>query len=418
MGIGRWEISRWGRFLLLALGGLFLLCGLAAAEGAPGDFMGLPIHVENGEARFEGFHPTLTSIEGDQFVSHFPNGVTVFYTLDLTLQRTMEGLFRQYRVPYGAFVAMDPNTGRVLALVEYSSVEAKSDPLTLRATFPAASIFKLVTASALLQERKITPDTVFRFRGGIYRLGPRNWTDDPRRDRQSMTFADALAKSCNVVFAKAALHYLDSTTLLHYAQAYRFNQPIPFELPVQVSHAEIEDNPKSLAYSAAGFGDVELSPLHGALIAASIADGGQMMSPYFISKIVGPAGEELFVTQPKPLGMAISQETAQVLRGMMATTVVKGTSRKAFRPRKGHALPRGITIGGKTGSLTGDDPKGKYSWFVGMAPVEAPEIAVAALVINRALWRVKSSFVAREGFSAYFRPDLFKAGLVKKASSR
>jgi len=415
----------WRGGLVLSLGWGFLLLALALSPGGPVSaetpseaFSGLPIHVQNGGVHFEGSRLDLGTIQGDQYAGRFPNGVTLYYTLDVALQQTMEALFRQYRVPYGAFVAMDPNTGRILALVEYSSAPAQSDPLTLRATFPAASIFKLVTASALLEEKKVSPDTVIRFRGGIYRLGPRNWTDDPRRDRESMTFAEALARSCNVVFAKSALRYLDRNKLLHYAEAFRFNQPIPFEFPVQISRAQIDEGSQSLAYSSAGFGDVGLSPLHAAMIAASIADGGQMMAPYLISKIAGPHGEELFSAQPRLLATAITPETAQALREMMAITVVKGTSRKAFRPRKGHALPRGITIGGKTGTLTGEDPKGKYSWFVGMAPLEAPEIAVAALVINRPLWRVKSSFIAREGFSAYFKPELFKSTLVRKAANR
>jgi cell division protein FtsI/penicillin-binding protein 2 len=219
-----------------------------------------------------------------------------------------------------------------------------------------------------------------------------------------MSFADALATSCNVVFAKAALRWLDRDTLMHYAEAFQFNQEIPFELPVQVSRAEIDPTTKGLAYGAAGFGEVGLSPLHGALIAAAISNDGQMMVPRLIERVVGPNGEEIYLPQPRPIGEAISRETSKTLREMMAVTVVKGTSRKAFRARRGHALPHGITVGGKTGSLTGTEPKGKYSWFVGMAPLEAPEIAVAALVINRPVWRIKGSFVAREGFSAYFKP--------------
>ncbi|MDC4224910.1 MAG: penicillin-binding transpeptidase domain-containing protein [Candidatus Manganitrophus sp.] len=85
--------------------------------------------------------------------------------------------------------------------------------------------------------------------------------------------------------------------------------------------------------------------------------------------------------------------------------VIKGTSRKAFRVKRREASLRGITIGGKTGSLSGEDPPGKYSWFVGMAPMEDPEIAVAAMVINQPKWRIKASQVAKEGLAAYFQSE-------------
>lgn len=389
-----------GFFLILLL---LVFAGSAGSESVS-ELSGLPFRQDGEELSFDGFRPVLNDVEEGRFISRFPNGVKVVYSVDVSLQREMEALFREYRVPYGAFVALEPKSGRVLALVEYSSSRHKSDSLTLRSSFPAASIFKLITASALLEERKLSPETVIHFRGGITRLSQRNWTDDPKRDKQKMTFADALATSCNVVFAKAALRWLDRETLIRYAEAYRFNKDIPFELPVQVSRAEIDATAKGLAYGAAGFGDVGLSPLHGALIAAAISNDGQMMAPRLIERIVGPDREELYVSQPKEIGTAISKETSRLLREMMAVTVVKGTSRKAFRARRGNPLPHGITIGGKTGSLSGAEPKGKYSWFVGMAPLEAPEIAVAALVINRPVWRIKGSFVAREGFSAYFKP--------------
>lgn len=367
----------------------------------------VPIRYQNGQARFEGFQPRWNKIEEGRFVSVFGKGDKVYYTIDVFLQKQMKALFRKYQVPYGVFVAVEPKTGKVLAFVEYSSAEPRSSLLPLRATFPAASIFKLITASALLEEEKISPNTVISFRGS--RLSPRTWTDDPKRDKERMSFVNALAKSNNVVFAKAALRWLDRDTLMQYAEAYRFNRSIPFVLPVQVSEAKIESSTKSLAYSAAGLGKVGLSPLHAALIAAAISNDGKMMTPRLIEKIVGPKGEVRFRSQPSPLGEAISEETAQTLREMMAATISKGTSRKAFRRRGAYRIPQDITVGGKTGSLSGKNPRGNYSWFIGMAPLEDPEIAVAALVINKPRWHIKSSYVARRGFYAYFKANSSKS---------
>ncbi|MDC4224908.1 MAG: penicillin-binding transpeptidase domain-containing protein [Candidatus Manganitrophus sp.] len=157
--------------------------------------------VEDG-IRVKGALPSFDHIEQGKYASRFENGVTAVYTLDADLQKTMENYFKQYRVPYGVFVAMDPKTGKVLASVEYSYVDPKADRLALRATYPAASIFKLVTASAALEENKARPDTEIAFHGGLYRLGPKNWVDNPKRDKQKISLAEALAKSCNVALCE------------------------------------------------------------------------------------------------------------------------------------------------------------------------------------------------------------------------
>lgn len=360
--------------------------------------------VEDG-IRVKGALPSFDHIEQGKYASRFENGVTAVYTLDADLQKTMENYFKQYRVPYGVFVAMDPKTGKVLASVEYSYVDPKADRLALRATYPAASIFKLVTASAALEENKARPDTEIAFHGGLYRLGPKNWVDNPKRDKQKISLAEALAKSCNVAFAKVALRWLDVPTLLNYGERFQFNRPIPFELPVQVSRMQIDESERGLAMSAAGFGDVGLSPLHAAMIGSSIANDGVMMSPCMIDEVRDAEGNTLYACQPKVFATTISPATAESLRDMMAMAVIKGTSRKAFRVKRREASLRGITIGGKTGSLTGEDPPGKYSWFVGMAPMEDPEIAVAAMVINQPKWRIKASQVAKEGLAAYFQSE-------------
>ncbi|MBI3802332.1 MAG: penicillin-binding protein [Nitrospirae bacterium] len=360
--------------------------------------------VEEG-VRIKGALPPLDHTERGKYVSRFPNGVTAVYTYDAALQQAMENYFKRYGVPYGVFVAMDPNTGRVLASVEYSADNPRAEHLALRATYPAASIFKLVTASAAIEEKKANPETEITYHGGLYRMGPRNWIDNPKRDKLKITIADALAKSCNVAFAKIALRWLDVPTLQSYAERFQFNRAIPFELPMQVSRMEIENSERGLARTAAGFGEVGLSPLHGAMIGSAIANDGIMMSPCMIDQLSDANGTKLYECQPKIFSTVISAETAQSLREMMAMTVIKGTSRKAFRLKRRGATLRGITIGGKTGSLTGEDPPGKYSWFVGMAPLEDPEIVVAVMLINHSKWKIKASQAAREGFDAYFQGE-------------
>ncbi|HLB05631.1 MAG TPA: penicillin-binding transpeptidase domain-containing protein, partial [Thermodesulfobacteriota bacterium] len=366
---------------------------------------GLRLSFDEEGARIEGAAPILFKEKmEDKFVSSFENGLSVTYTIDPLLQEKMTDFFAKYKVPYGVFVAISPKTGKVLAMVEHSEKHKGDQHLALRATYPAASLFKLITAAAAIENGKVEPETVIRFNGGLYTLTPRNWVDNPKRDKNKITLADAMGKSCNVAFAKVALKWLGSEELLHYAEIFGFNESLDFELPVQMSQASVENTQESIAKTAAGFGHVTLSPLHGALIASVIGNDGKMIAPRIIEKI-SLDGRELYNFKAKELDTCISTETADKLKYMMTKTIESGTSRHAFYTRRGRAYLKDITIGGKTGTLEGDNPPGDYSWFVGIAPLEDPEIAVAALVINQPAWQIKASVAAREAFLTYFRSN-------------
>ena len=366
---------------------------------------GLRLSFDDEGARIEGESPILFKEKvGDKFVSSFENGLSVTYTIDPPLQEKMTNFFAKYKVPYGVFVAISPKTGKVLAMVEHSEKGKGDQHLALRATYPAASLFKLITAAAAIENGKVEPETVIRFNGGLYTLTSRNWVDNPKRDKNKITLADAMGKSCNVAFAKVALKWLGSEDLLHYAEIFGFNKALDFELPVQMSQASLENTQESIAKTAAGFGHVTLSPLHGALIASVIGNDGKMIAPRIIDKI-SLDGRDIYNFKAKELDTCISTETADKLKYMMTKTIESGTSRHAFYTRKGRAYLKDITIGGKTGTLEGDNPPGDYSWFVGIAPLEDPEIAVAALVINQPAWQVKASVAAREAFLTYFKSN-------------
>ena len=374
---------------------------------------GLRLSFDEESARIESETPILfkEKIE-DKFVSNFENGLSVTYTIDPLLQEKMTDFFAKYKVPYGAFVAISPKTGKVLAMVEHSEKDKGDQHLALRATYPAASLFKLITAAAAIENGKVEPETVIRFNGGLYTLTPRNWVDNPKRDKNKITLADAMGKSCNVAFAKVALKWLGAGDLLHYAENFGFNKALDFDLPVQMSQASIENTAESIAKTAAGFGNVTLSPLHGALIASVIGNDGKMIAPRIIEKI-SLDGRELYNFKIKELDTCISTETAGKLKYMMTKTIESGTSRHTFYTRKGRAYLKDITIGGKTGTLEGDNPPGDYSWFIGMAPLEDPEIAVAALVINQPAWQIKASVAAREALLTYFKSNKLKTASVQ-----
>lgn len=165
-----------------------------------------PFEIHEDSLHFrKDFLPDFSVIEHGKSITRLADGTKITYSIDPALQNRITSLFKQYHVPYGAFVALEPRTGKVLALVEHGRREPIESHLALRATYPAASIFKLVTAAAAVEEKKVTPETVIHYHGGLYRLGPKNWTDNPKLDRETITFSDALAKSCNVAFAKVAL---------------------------------------------------------------------------------------------------------------------------------------------------------------------------------------------------------------------
>jgi cell division protein FtsI/penicillin-binding protein 2 len=363
-----------------------------------------PLFISDSWVRFKNnYKPTFQDVQNDQFVTQLPEGVDITYSLNVPLQRKIEKVMKKYRLPYGMLIAMDPKTGRILAMVDYSRVEPDHENLNLRSSYPAASVFKLVTAAAGIEKKKVTPETQIAFHGGLWKLGPRNWKDNPKRDRDHISLKYALAKSCNVAFAKVALRWLGEEGLQCFAESFWFNKPIPFEFPVETSKAQFGPSEQSIALTAAGMGKVGLSPLHGAMIASAIANNGVMMVPKLVEKVSWDNGSEIYRFKEEPMTQIVSPQTADQLKEMMAYTVTKGTSRKAFHTRRGTPYIKGVSIGGKTGSLRGNDPKGKYSWFVGMAPLDDPEIALAALIVNKPIWHIKASHLAKEAFDAYFK---------------
>jgi cell division protein FtsI/penicillin-binding protein 2 len=205
----------------------------------------------------------------------------------------------------------------------------------------------------------------------------------------------ALAKSANVVFAKMAEKHLDGPALREEAERFLFNRSVWSDPAVSASTANIPDSGLEFAKSAAGFGDVKLSPLHAALIAAAVGNGGDMPDPTLIDSIDGVAAArqgERRILRP---------ETAATLKEMMKLTVSEGTASNSFRERRGAVLGD-IEVAGKTGSLSNHQkPFKDYSWFVGFAPADDPKIAVAAVVVNGLKWSIHAPFVAREALRAY-----------------
>jgi penicillin-binding protein A len=326
-------------------------------------------------------------ISGDGYVAKTAEGKQARLTLEPHLQKSMEKLLRMFRPVGAAVVALDPKTGKVLALAEYGEGTAT------RPLYPAASVFKIITGAALL-EKGISPTSETCYHGGMHRLVGKLLEDKPGLDRRCLSLSMALAKSANVVFAKMAVKHLDAEDLRKSAEKFLFNRPI-FDQPVEQSPAQIPENGLDFAKVASGFGEVKLSPMHAALIAAAVGNGGVAMEPSMIDSVDGVS------VDPTGSMRLMNPETAGSLRDMMKLTVSQGTATSSFRDRRRNALGK-IEVAGKTGSLSNHKgPFKDYSWFVGFAPADDPKIAVAAVVVNGLKWRIHAPYIAREALKAY-----------------
>lgn len=328
-----------------------------------------------------------------------PQGQKWHTTIDSAVQNAIQAELDKEHVAYAAVVLLDPKTGAIKAIVEHREA---GDPVgeigsLTEATVPAASVFKVVTAAALLDAGQ-TPDLRACYHGGLHGLDASHVHESPR-DTQCQTLTEALAHSTNAAFARFALRDLQPGALLTMAERLGFNHPQPADLRMGASTMVDGVTDFERARTAPGFIGSKLSPLHGALLAAAIANDGVAMRPYLVD---GDAQLPGVTREPTSLGQWLPAQNALALRHMMRETIVQGTGRHAFgvRPK---AL-RGLEIAGKTGSLNGDDPAvfRHISWFVGMAPVEQPRVAIAVLAVNGMQWKAKAPGLARDALAAWF----------------
>ncbi len=334
-------------------------------------------------------------------VNQMHAGKKIELTIDKRLQDAATKLLNRYQVKNGAIVAIEPSTGKIKALASRSVTEKKELPLALRSGFPAASLFKIVTGAAAIEESGLSGRSEIKYRGGDYSLNKSNYKPDTETDTRKMKLDDAMGRSVNPVFARVALKNLNSDILGDYAKRFGFMESFTEELPVESSgFGEIKDD-FELARTAAGFGDVSISPLHAALLSATIANDGVMMKPYLVESIASKEGEDLYNAQTQPWGRVLLSSTARELNDMMLKTSTSGTSKKQFRRWRKTAL-KNVKVAAKTGTLSGKNPRGRYLWFTGSAPADQPDLSVAVLVVDSGGGKIGSSALARLFFEEYF----------------
>jgi penicillin-binding protein A len=305
----------------------------------------------------------------------------------------------------GAVAAIEPSTGRVLAMVSNPSYdpnrlsshdgpsvreawdqlnEAPGRPMVGRANrelFPPGSTFKVVTAAAAL-EHGDGPDTSYP-NPPTLELPQTTHTLDNFGGRHcaggagQIRLAQALQESCNVTFGHIGLE-LGAEALVEQAHRFGFGEEIPMDIPFAEGQIEdvgfFEDNLPRVAISAIGQGDVRTNVLHMALVAGAIGNRGVMMEPRVAREIRDPSGRVIREIEPEEYGSPLGPRNAQTLARMMQAVVDAGTGTAAQIP--------GVAVAGKTGTAqtaAGADP---HAWFLAFAPVEDPQIAVAVVLLG------------------------------------
>jgi peptidoglycan glycosyltransferase len=319
----------------------------------------------------------------NKIVGNSLKGNDIYISIDNTLQQTASELMGENR---GAIVAINPKTGEVLAIVskpDYDPndnilrqnwnriVESIDHTFLSRATlglYAPGSTYK-VLISGLAIEKGLTKETYED--NGKTIIDGRIISNYGGKSYGKLTLREALTFSSNSVFS------ILGVLLGELAQKALFNQEIPFDLPLCQSQFPYKTMSKAdLAVSAIGQGKILTTPLHMALIGAGIANNGTMMKPILITKIQNE--DNIVVKSQKPSIMChlFTPDVADILTDMMIDVVNKGTGK--------NAQIKSIEVAGKTGTaeneLSINNKNMDHSWFIGFAPAQSPEIAIAVVL--------------------------------------
>jgi penicillin-binding protein A len=327
-----------------------------------------------------------------------PKGASVQLTIEPKIQRAAYDALGDLR---GAVVAIQPKTGKVLAMVskpsfdpnaiaDHSSGISAYDALVKRSPSPLAnraiagtlnppgSTFKLITASAALESGRFTPSSSFS-NPPAYTL-PGTSTTIRNADgaycgpSKKASIATAVKLSCNIPIAQLGAK-LGPTALRAQAEKFGFGQPLSIPLKVTPSIYPPGDlNSAQTSQTAFGQYDDKATPMQMAMVAAAIGNSGALMKPNLVEKVVSPSLSTSQAFAPTKLGNPVSAKTASEVKAMMVASVASGAAT--------NARIDGVTVAGKTGTAQNgaDDP---YTlWFTGFAPADDPQVAVAVVIEN------------------------------------
>lgn len=316
-------------------------------------------------------------------------GDTVITTLDVSLQ---EMAYRLLGAENGAIVVMEPSTGRILAMVskpDFNPNEIEeiwndllededSSVLVNRATqglYPPGSTFKIFTALEYIREN---PTGIQDY---SYRCGGNYRTEDGdaihcygHHAHGTLSFEQSFARSCNSSFANIGMT-LDRQKFGETLEALYFNEALPGALRTNTSRVSMgwDTGDDAMLQSAIGQGETLMTPLHLCMVTCAVANGGELMSPYVVSRVESYEGDLVRRYEPQSCGMILSSAEAEQLTELMMAVCDYGT---------GYRLEdEAFVVAGKTGSAEFDESAdGAHAWFTGFAPADDPKIAVTIII--------------------------------------
>jgi cell division protein FtsI/penicillin-binding protein 2 len=306
------------------------------------------------------------------------------------MQKAARRILGESRAPAGAVVLSDVRTGRILA---WASLGKEGD-LVRRAIYPSASLFKVVTATALLEGNHVERGHVVCYAGGERKLEQVDVRPGCHVGDQKIAFGKALGRSINGVFARLAVAHLDSDDLATQARALGLGVAPSIDVPADSGRVTLPGTGASdlvFGRAAAGFHTARISPLAALSMMQTIANGGERVRLHVL-------GDPASITREVD-GRGMSAATARTLVRMLEVTTRSGTSAEAFREIEGRP---NVRVAGKTGTLSTENPSRLVSWFAGFAPVDKPQVAITVLLANDQKWWRKANEVARDVLDAYF----------------
>jgi len=332
----------------------------------------------------------------DVLTNQRQQGASVALTLNAAAQQAAYDALGSKK---GAVVALDPKTGKVLALVSRPSYDpnllashdldkasdawkrlnaSEDRPMSNRAIkelYPPGSTFKLVTAAAALSSGKYKPDTQVNSPAQL----PLPQTTVPLVNENgkncggsnNATLTIALRYSCNTAFGTIGLD-LKADALREQAEKFGFGERQLPELGAVASHFPGDPNEPQTAQSAIGQFDVRATPLQMAMVAAGIANKGEVMKPYLVQSVRTMDLKTISETKPESLHQAVSSDVAAQLTAMMTDVVNNGTGRPGRID--------GVQVAGKTGTAQTSKERPPFAWFTAFAPADNPQVAVAVMI--------------------------------------
>ena len=335
-------------------------------------------------------------------------GDTVIATLDYDLQKVAYDALGNYD---GAVIAMEPSTGKVLAMVSkpdfnankitdhWESISGSSESVLLnRATqglYPPGSIFKMITLLEYLREGNSLEDWSFECTG--------SYTEEDvtincyhGKSHGTVDLKTAFAKSCNGAFASIGMD-LEQKKMMDTCDELLFHTELPFEFVSKKSSLGINEKPETgtIMQTSIGQAKVEVTPMHMAMLTSAIANGGNLMKPYLIDSIENYTGDRVKKYMPSSYGKLMSAEEAKILTEYMEETVLAGTAASLKNDR--------YTAAGKTGTAEYSNDKSKsHAWFVGFSNVEDPDLVVCAIVESAGAGSDYAVPIAKKIFDTYY----------------